>query len=83
MPETASPAVPVVPPQPDQQFVITAYQEEVGRLQEELTKLSANRVYIIAMLHQARAEFAQAQEMWQMERESLLKSQNKDNNREA
>lgn len=54
------------PVQPDPQHIVAA-------LQEELDRVNANRVYLLAVLRQMRQEFREAQEMWSIERESLVK----------
>lgn len=52
--------------QPDPEYII-------GALKDELSAANDNRVYLISVLKQAQAEFAEAQDVWAAERESLLK----------
>lgn len=52
--------------QPDPTFVLET-------LQQELNAANANRIYLMACLRQMQQEFHDAQEMWVIERESLMK----------
>jgi hypothetical protein len=56
------------PVQPDLQFVIQA-------LHEENAALNQNKLYLLAILKQAQSEFRDAQEMWQLEKASLTKTE--------
>lgn len=60
-------AVPAQPVQPDPQYIIAA-------LVEENRALCDNKLYLLAILKQIQGEYAEAQAMWELERESLTKA---------
>lgn len=53
------------PIQPEAEYVIAA-------LQEELQAAHANRIYLLAVLKKTVTEFAQARELWGLERASII-----------
>jgi hypothetical protein len=57
---------PVEPVQPEPQYVIQALHEENKLLYD-------NKLYLLSIIKQMQAEFRDAQAMWELERESLLK----------
>lgn len=54
--------------QPDSQYVIAA-------LQDELQALNSNRYFLLATIRQLQAMHADAEAVWQLERESLKTEQ--------
>jgi fructose-1,6-bisphosphatase len=55
--------------QPDSRYIIET-------LIDENKALNDNRLYLMSLLKQVAAEFNEAKELWELERESLKKSVN-------